>query len=363
MFQIKDFNSIVAAMLNHARATTRKITDWMPGSVARTLVEAPAVEIEELYLQMFIGLREAIPVATFRSFGFEKLAASYAHGFVSISVATPLANAIPIPAGTEFTTDDGRSYLSTADVTWAAGQDSVRIPVAASSPGLSYNVSAGAITTSANFGSEYSISNALIENGRDDESDEEREARFAAFIAALSGGTVAACSYATKSAVVLDADGNIYEYVTRIGVNEQPGFVRIYIYSSMGVPSAGLIGIAQGIIDGTRDEDTGAITPGYRSGGVRVDVMPMVERLVPFSAKVDMLTGYELTPAVRQDLLDIYAAALDAIEPGSVLQIGTLEADLLGVAGIRSVVPTVTENITCDVFEALKPGTFTITAL
>lgn len=88
-FQIKDFVSIAASMINHMRGTQNKVTDFQPGSVARTLVEGPAVEIEELYLQMFIGLREAIPIATFQSFGFDKLPASYGSGYVSISKSAP----------------------------------------------------------------------------------------------------------------------------------------------------------------------------------------------------------------------------------------------------------------------------------
>ncbi len=57
MFQVKDFRSIVASMVNHVRATTTKITDFRVGGVARTLLEAPAIEIDELYQQMFNGLR------------------------------------------------------------------------------------------------------------------------------------------------------------------------------------------------------------------------------------------------------------------------------------------------------------------
>ncbi len=53
-FQIKDFTSIVASMVNHMRGTQKKVTDFQKGSVARTLVEAAAVENEELYLQMFL---------------------------------------------------------------------------------------------------------------------------------------------------------------------------------------------------------------------------------------------------------------------------------------------------------------------
>lgn len=256
-FQIKDFASISAAIINHMRGTTTKITDFQPGSVARTLVEGPAVEIEELYLQFFLGLREAIPVATFLSFGFDKLPAMYARGFVSVATDTPPAQAWTIPAGTEFSTTDGRTYLSTADVEWPAGDVSVRVPVAASASGLTYNVAQGVITQSNAFDAGYTISNTPISNGRDVETDDEREARFAEFIAALSRGTVDACTYAAKQASVLDVDGQVYEYVTRVGMSETPGYVRIYIYASGGIASSTLLANGQKIIDGWRDEATG----------------------------------------------------------------------------------------------------------
>ena len=64
-FQIKDFLSIVASMVNYMRGATSKITDYNVGSVARTMVEAPAIEIDQLYQQMLFGLRDAIPTATY----------------------------------------------------------------------------------------------------------------------------------------------------------------------------------------------------------------------------------------------------------------------------------------------------------
>ena len=51
MFQIKDFASITASMINWLRANTTKVTDFNVGSVVRTMAEASAAEMEELYLQ------------------------------------------------------------------------------------------------------------------------------------------------------------------------------------------------------------------------------------------------------------------------------------------------------------------------
>ena len=47
MFQIKDFTSIAAGLINVVRATTNKVTDFNRGSVIRTMLEATAAEIED----------------------------------------------------------------------------------------------------------------------------------------------------------------------------------------------------------------------------------------------------------------------------------------------------------------------------
>lgn len=362
-FQIKDFPSIVASEINHARAVTDKITDFVPGSVARTLMEAPAVEIEELYLQMFLGLRDAIPVATFQSFGFDKLQPAYAHGFVSISRATAPAEDITIFADTVFTAADGRTYKTSQYTTWLAGRTSVNVPVVATVIGLAGNITRGLITSSPSFGTEYTISNADITTGRDLETDSEREIRFAEYIRSLSRGTTYACEYAAAATQVLDENGAVYEYVTRSGLVESGGRVRIYLYSSRGLPSAELLAAAQKIIDGYKDPVTGKRVEGYRAGGIRFDVLSMSERLVPLGIKVAMLDGYDLDASVRQDLADIFASELAAVAPGEVLQLGTLVEALLGAAGVLSVVPTTEDNIVCGLNEALKPGTLTISAL
>ncbi|MBB3017722.1 hypothetical protein FHR70_000762 [Microvirga lupini] len=363
-FQIKDFASITAAIINHMRGVTSKVTDYQPGSVARTIVEGPAVEMEELYLQMFLGLREAIPVATFQSFGFDTLPAAYAHGFVSVSAATPPAADIVVPVGTSFTSTDGREYLSSVAVTWAAGQSMVIVPVIAAAAGLAYNIAAGLITSSAFFGAGYTISNQAITNGTDAETDDERSARFAEFVASLSRGTVLSCLYAAKQAAARDETGNIYEYVTRSGIRETAGYVRIYLYSSVGVPSEGLLADGQRLIDGQADPETGTpLVAGFRAGGIRVDVLPMVERSIPMGIGVRMRSGYALTAAVQQTISDSYANAIRNVQPGDTLLIDNLRAILIGTPNVAELALSATSNITCEQNEALVPGALTIYAI
>lgn len=362
-FQIKDFASITASELNHARAVTDKITDFAPGSVVRTIIESPAVEIEQLYMQFFLGLRDAIPTATFRSFGFNLLPAAFARGFVTVFNSSAPNSNVVIPINTQFTTTDGRIYYSSAATTWLAHSTSVRIPIIAAAAGAKYNAASGVINDSPYFDSSYTITNSAITTGRDAESDLERETRFSEYVTSLSRGTFAACLYAVKQATVKDESGNIVEYVSRVGSIETPGYVAYYLYGSGGIASTTLIANAQALLDGSKNAQTGVITPGYRPAGVDVQAILMVERAVSSTFSVGMFPGYTLNDTVKQTMTAIYASALTAVQPGNTLYIGTLVDYLLGVAGVQSVVPAVNQNIICGHQEALIAGTLTINPL
>lgn len=365
-FQIKDFVSIVASMVNHMRGTSTKITDYQQGSVARTLVEGPAVEIEELYMQMFVGLREAIPVATFQSFGFDKYPAAYANGFVSVSSRFPVVDAFDIPVGTLFTTLDGKAYRSTQLVHWPAGEIIISIPVLSVAAGAGQNAAQGEIVDSdfSEFGVDFTIGNPAITNGKDSESDEEREVRFSEFVSSLSRGTKFACIYAAKQASVRDSEGSIMERVTRVGFTEIAGYFKIYLYSTVGVPSEELIANGQSLLDGTEDPDTKEIlTIGFRSAAIRGDIIAMNERPISMTIRARMRTGYNLSNDVKQSLIDTYALAVRNIQPGGTLLIDNLRAQLLGVKDVLEISLSSSQNITCEQSEALVPGSVEVSAL
>jgi hypothetical protein len=358
-------------MLNHARATTTKLTDWQPGSGARTLVEAPAIEMEELYIQAFNAVREAIPTSAYQAFSFDILPAAYARGFASVSITIPPSAPINIPAGTLFTSQDGRAYYSTVDTVWAAGQVSVRVPVQAEATGFFYNISEGGITSSPLFGVAYNVGNTAITTGKDIETEEERSTRFAEYIASLSAGTNDACIYAVKSSALYVND-EISEYVTRIGVVELSGYVRFYIYSSAGTPSQALIDEAQKILDGYVDENTNEVVPGYIAAGVHGSVLPMAEVGVDITLGVELLEGYTLDAGMEADLLDVYRSNLAAVLPDGKLYIAGLESDMIDVTGVAGVVINlnavvsgegVARSIKCPANSVLVDGEFTVEAI
>jgi hypothetical protein len=134
-FQIKNFTSIVAGMINHGKSVSQKIDDWNPGSVARTLIEAPAVEISELYQQIFNGIREAIPVAIYNSFEFPRLSAVAANGYVTVNIS-PQSTGQTIASGVVFAAAGGSvSYTVQSDAVFSPGQSTLQLFVAASTAG------------------------------------------------------------------------------------------------------------------------------------------------------------------------------------------------------------------------------------
>ena len=363
MFQIKDFHSIVAGMLNHMRRTQDRVTDYHIGSVARTLIEAPAVEIDEYYQRVLHGLLEAIPVAVYNAFDFRALDAVAASGFVRFSVGVLRDVPILIPAGTVVKRPDSRlRYVVQESTPLPAGEWYVDVRVVSEFAGLDGNTDAGTITelVGAIDGVVGVANQNPIIGGREEESADERKTRFIDYIGSLSRGTVWAVTYAARRARVLDSAGIPIECVTRIGLSEDAGQADIYLWGSGGAPSDDLIAAAQSLIDGAFDPETQTWTPGYRPVGVRVSVHGMRSRSVDMALKVAMLPGFIGTTAVTNTIRDKISPVLFSCMPGTVLYLEELLNAAVSVAGVERVLSVDGANISCADDEVLVLGALTI---
>ena len=104
-FQIKKFDSIIASMINWLSSATDRITDFNVGSVARTLLESVAIELEELYYQLLKAVEEAIEEAIYRTFNFPRNPSERATGNVTFYRLTGSNQPILIPQSTIVSTD------------------------------------------------------------------------------------------------------------------------------------------------------------------------------------------------------------------------------------------------------------------
>lgn len=361
MFQLKNFVSIAASMLNYVRSTTGKVTDLQPGSVTRTILEAPATEIEELYVQMFNGIKEAIPVAVYNSIDFPKLPPQYASGRVTVIALQRLTADLAIPAGTRFLTRDGRIYQSVVDMNWPAqisnkDVSQFDVPVVSQVAGVAQNAAAGEITSSPFFPPDrFSFSSTAMANGTDTEADDSRDKRFADYISSLSRGTKTAMLYGARTASIKDEAGNIIEGVSRVSMTEGLGNVTIHIWGSNGEPSTVLINQVIAIENGGRDAQ-GVVTPGFAAAGIQCQVATMFARAIDCDITVTLATGYVLDDTMKAGIKNALHARLYQLFPGDIVTVEELRVAVLIVPGVLTALITGLNNITCGVNEVLVAG-------
>lgn len=371
MFQIKDFASIAASCINWMRSTQKKVTDFSVGSVARTIVEAPAAEIEELYLRMFIGLKEAIPVAIYRTFDFERLPATPASGSIRVQMSPSTAD-ILIPAGTGFLPpNSGITFQTVSDALIAAGQSQADILVLAQTPGTGGNIAAGTALEPTQSISGFVSAVALFSfsSGTDEETDEERKTRFSTFIATLNRGTLSALRYGLSLAFVRDSVGAIAERVRYHRIvepwlddpNQPVALVRAYIHNgTTSGASSDLILEAQKIINGYYDEN-GDPVAGWKAAGVRVDVIGASMTLVAVTGVVTVAGGYQ-SAAVTTEVQAAIADYITSLDIGETVIRSEIIAAAMNVAGVTNFIPSVPAADTAIISTAkAMPGTITLT--
>lgn len=368
-FQLKDFSSIAASMVNYMRATTSRVTDFNPGSVARTLLESVAIEIEELYQNFFHGVKEAIPVSLYTSLDFDALSAIPASGMVRVSV-TASAGIQTIPANTVFSSVGlATSYMSQEDVVVPAGNTYVDVRVVASVPGMVGNIAAGKQfqLTPAIPGMVSAENQAAFRNGSEAENEADRKARFRAYILALSRGTVSALEYGLKTAAIKNATGVEIERVKAASVIEPykmdpiapVAWVKCYIHNGTGQTSGELVARAAEVLHGYYDEN-GQAVPGWKAAGVKVEVFAAAETPVDVAGTLTEVPGYDKAALIdqAQQLVYGYLLGLNIGESAVKAEIISMIQQLEGVYNI--VLPDLADVINSSSQAKLMPGNIAI---
>jgi uncharacterized phage protein gp47/JayE len=377
-FQLKSWVSIVASMINRMKATQTAVTDYNVGAVARTMLEAPAIEIEQLYQQAFNMVTAAIPVSVYTSFSFAALAANAATGSVPVTIASQATDTL-ISAGTTFTpTGSSNTYQSTADATVPAGSTSVAVPVAATTTGSASNLAANTsfTLTPSPSGFVSAVNLSAFVNGRDTETDDERLLRFQSYISTLSGATVSAIEYGLSTVSLTDSSGNITEQVKLYQVVEpyvtdasKPiADVVAYIHNGVGSTSGDLVAQAQLVINGYTDS-SGTKVPGYKAAGIPCTVSAATEvptavtgviTLVDDTYDFDTVMASAVT-AVNTYLLGLTISDSATVSSASAIlsEISALVKAIDGVFDVTFTTPAA--NVTVPVGSKIMPGTITFT--
>lgn len=367
-FQLKTFTSIVAGMINHVRATQRTLNDFNIGSVLRTLLEAPGVEMDALYQALFDAIREAIPVATYSTFNFARLPATPASDYITVVVAAPNAN-LTIPALTTFTTPGlGVVFQSAADVIIPAGNTQAQVLVTATTPGAAGNIPAGLLFSAApSIAGFVSATNAVaFHNGLDQETDPQRKLRFNQYISTLQRGTLEALDYGARTTVITDANGHEIERVRAVAlvepyevdpINNPSGFVEIFIHNGIGSTSLSLVAQCQRNIEGYVDP-AGNKIDGWKAAGVHATVGVASEHSLDVNIVLYVDTGFTPTAtwAAAVSVIDVYIQALNIGQPFVEAECSFLLMSLPGVTNVTGLPGDFTPGAT----QKIVPGTVTV---
>lgn len=346
MFSIKNFDAITASIINNVIAMTDGLTDFNIGSNARSLIEANAREIDQLYQAVLKGLYESIPVAIYKAFDFQKLSAGYASGYVEFTRDPAITGDVTILAGTSVKTEDGLAYTVVGDTIMAADEDTKDVYVRAAGTGTTYNVAVDTITElDATISGIASITNDdAFTNGTDDETEMERKLRFQLWLSSIPRAIKTSIEYGATTASLLDSNDIATETVTKAlvyepCVDETPagdvGEVEIYIWNGIDGASTDLITECQKVIDGYRD-DNGNRIPGWKAAGVIATVLAVTPDDVDITMTITVRTGYDFDEisVTAQTAISTYIQGLDIGQP---LVLSEIIDAAMGISGVYDV--------------------------
>lgn len=350
MFQIKDFTSIVGSMINYAKATQSKLTDFTIGSVTRTIIEAPAIEIEELYQQMWLGIKEAIPVALYEAFDFRKLPAQRSIGTINVKLLKS-ASVLKIPAGTAFisiVTNDSFYSVEDATVVTVNNEKSADILLSAKKQGIINPVIAQSPFTSDAVPSFVSASaKATFSNGRPEETDEEMRYRFMDYIQNLARSPLASIHYALVNKVfITNENGEEIERIKQAKIVEKfildstspPGVFYAYIHNGNNgtiTASAALITQTLAILNGYTD-NTGKKIIGYKAAGIQVKVEAVENKRinVDYTAQINNTVDKTVISTAITDAIKSYFNSTDI---GGTIYVAELISSVMALPGVINV--------------------------
>jgi uncharacterized phage protein gp47/JayE len=301
---VQNFSTLVSNMAAAVQNSAAGLLDLTVGSVLRAILEGSAASglwIQSLILTVLQQTRLATSVGTQcdtfgADFGFYRLAAVYATGFVQFTRYTATLSAF-IPNGSQVRSADGTQtftviadttntlYNGSTGFTIPAGTSSGSLQVIASNAGTQGNVLAGTIQTivGAIPGIDYCSNSVGFTNGVNAETDAAFKARFANFVATRAAGTLAALQLAIASiapnitATLVVASGSVTAYVDD-GTGSPSSATLSLVASAMTTVRAA--GIATYALAATLVTATVTATITVNSTTVKASILPAVAQAV-----------------------------------------------------------------------------------
>ena len=342
-FKAKVWEQIVFKMILFYKSISKTVTDFSIGSTIRTLFEAVAFEIEELYVSIKSAIETAIRESVYVTFGFERRPAIRSTTTLTITLYTP-HEAFTIPKGTRFATSEGITFATVADTNIDAADITKNLLVICTTAGTVGNVPANAITTMVdNIPIVKSVTNPeVVINGRNMESDASRKTRFVGYIRSLSKGTLEALRYALSTV----------PEITSISISESlPGIVKVYISTATGEVPEDVMNKAEEIIEK------------YRAAGIQIIISTVAKITVDVSIKIG-LSDLQNSSIIQTQVKNGVMSYLNSMQVGEDLLPNNLMGFIfsLNLPQVRTVEILSPQNKVIATSQSLiRPGDITVT--
>jgi uncharacterized phage protein gp47/JayE len=190
---LKSYKEIFTDMRNWVIAHQNEITDFNEGSIASSMLEAPAREIASLYNKAVSNVELYAQNMAYAQFDFTRKEGIAASGSVVFSRVAASGITVTIPEGVSISTDDGLKFLTSKAGSIASGSvNSLPIPAVCIAVGNIGNVRDNKIKNiDASIYGVDSVNNPVsFSGGVNQETDEEYHARFTEFIIGLGQSSV-----------------------------------------------------------------------------------------------------------------------------------------------------------------------------
>lgn len=301
--QLRDHATIAKAIIDHQVSLAPEITDYVEGSIARSIDDAVAVVQQGIEYAAFDSARQAILAAAYASFQFPRLPAVFATGLLRFT-RTVGVNAEVISAGFQVRVpgSSSRIYEAMDEATLEVGVLTLDIPVRCLTVGTAGNTAANTITEMVTFGFSGTVTNLFpFLSGQAEETDDARFQRFQLYIGNLARGTAAALEAAARGVLRVDASGNVIERAVSVRVKEsyleddfaRIGLVNVYIDNGSGTASDELQALVSKTLRGYTDTD--GRHPGYVAAGIDLQIDGVAATAVNVECGVSVAPTWDMT--------------------------------------------------------------------
>ena len=226
----KSISDILGGLIDYTSTHTSEITDFTPGSIVRSIYEAEAMELEQLYTLSIENILWGIRHSVLDAFGFTPKDATAAFGYVTVTLSTPLAAPLVLAKGTSFysSKDTAESIMFVTQDSYFidTGTSSFQVVVYCTQLGTIGNIDSNYIDTmsSTQLTSKTATNEEPFATGTNEESTDSVLQRFRQFVATRGRATVNAVDYAARSVAG----------VTGVYIYETTGDFIVYAHDANG---------------------------------------------------------------------------------------------------------------------------------